>query len=210
MKTLKIHIKESIFDDVEDMVNNDAILIEQFLKDNYKITGSYIIKGGVVDVKGDVTVKNKNIESLTNGLFRFGTVQGCFYCVRCTKLTSIEGAPEKVGKNFNCHDCYNLTILKGAPKEVGGDFNCAFCSSITSLKGATKEVGKDFYCTDCPKLESLEGAPEEVGGSFWCSRCPSLTSLKGGPGKVGKDFYCHDCRLLKITNSDRKKYRIEL
>ena len=210
MKTLKIYIKESIFDDVEDIVKNDTILIEQFLKDNYDIRGTYVIKNGVVDVKGDVTVKNKNIESLTNGLFRFGTVQGVFYCVRCTKLTSLEGAPEEVGKNFNCHDCYNLTILKGAPKEVGGDFNCAFCSRLTSLKGAPKEVGKDFYCTDCPKLESLEGAPEEVGGSFWCRGCTSLTSLEGGPRKVGKDFYCHDCQLLKIANSDRKKYRIEL
>ena len=203
-------LKESIFSDIDDIASNDTALIEQFLKDNYNITGSYTIKDDVVDVKGDVTVKNKNIESLTNGLFRFGTVRGCFYCVRCTKLKSLEGAPEKVGKNFNCHDCYNLTILKGAPKEVGGDFNCAFCSSITSLKGATKEVGKDFYCTDCPKLESLEGAPEEVGGSFWCRGCTSLTSLEGGPRKVGMYFYCHDCRLLKITNSDRKKYRIEI
>ena len=37
MKPLKIYVKESIFDNVEDIVNNDTILIEQFLKDNYII-----------------------------------------------------------------------------------------------------------------------------------------------------------------------------
>ena len=58
MKTLKIYIKESIFDDVEDIVNHDTILIDQFLKDNYIIEGSYTIKDNVVDVKGYITVKN--------------------------------------------------------------------------------------------------------------------------------------------------------
>ena len=43
-------LKESIFDDVEDIVNDDTVLIEQFLKDNYDIRGTYIIKNGVVDL----------------------------------------------------------------------------------------------------------------------------------------------------------------
>ena len=38
-------LKESIFDDVEDIVNDDTVLIEQFLKDNYEIDGTYIIDG---------------------------------------------------------------------------------------------------------------------------------------------------------------------
>ena len=181
-------LKESIFNNVNDIASNDTVLIEQFLKDNYEIDGTYKIDGDVVDVKGDVEVKNKKIESLTNGLFRFGVVS----------------------KDFDCAFCPGLVSLEGAPEEVGGRFYCYECAKLKSLEGGPRKVGKDFYCTDCPELESLEGAPEEVGGSFWCSRCPSLTSLEGGPRKVGKDFYCHDCQLLKITNSDRKKYRIEL
>ena len=209
MKSLKIHVKESIFDDIEDIASNDTVLIEQFLKDNYKITGSYIIKGGVVDVKGDVKVKNREIESLTNGAFRFGTVQGCFYCVRCTKLTSLKGAPENVNGDFYCSDCSNLTSLEGAPEEVGGNFVCHYCHNLTSLSGAPRKVWKGFDCDKCSELKSLKGAPEVVGGSFWCRGCNSLTSLEGGPLEVGMHFYCHDCRLLKITNSDRKKYRIK-
>ena len=141
MKTLR----ESIFNDVEDIANNDTILIEQFLKDNYKITGSYIIKDGVVDVKGDVKVKNREIESLTNGTFRFGTVQGCFYCVRCTKLTSLKGAPENVNSDFYCSDCSNLTSLEGAPEEVGGDFYCNDCSSLKSIKGISPNIKGKIY-----------------------------------------------------------------
>ena len=119
MKTLK----ESIFDDVEDIVSNDSALIEQFLKDNYKIDGSYTInENNTVDVDGTVKVKNKNIKSLTNGLFRFGKVKQSFYCMNCTKLASLEGAPKEVGEDFWCDCCSSLTSLEGAPEKAGGCF----------------------------------------------------------------------------------------
>ena len=117
-------LKESIFSDVEDIVNSDSALIEQFINDNYEIDGTYIIEGsytikdGVVDVKGSVGVKNVDIKSLTNGTFRFGTVVGDFYCVHCHNLKSLEGGPEKVGKNFNCVGCDGFKSLEGVPKEV--------------------------------------------------------------------------------------------
>ena len=152
MKTLKIYIKESIFDDVEDIASNDTVLIEQFLKDNYKITGSYIIKGGVVDVKGDVTVKNKNIESLTNGLFRFGVVSKDFDCTFCPGLVSLEGAPEEVGEVFWCAHCSGLISLKGGPKKVGGYFDCTSCTNLKSLEGAPEKVGDYIYTYECDKL----------------------------------------------------------
>ena len=120
----------SIFGDVENIVNDDTVIIEQFLKDNYIIIGSYTIKDGVVDVDSGVTVKNIDIESLTNGLFRFGTVQGGFWCNNCKKLTSLKGAPKYVGGDFWCNECPNLKSLKGAPKKVGGDFWCDDCKNL--------------------------------------------------------------------------------
>ena len=167
MKSLKIYVKESIFDNVEDIVSNDTILIEQFLKDNYIIDGTYTIKDKVVDVRGCVNVKNRKIESLTNGLFRFGVVS----------------------KDFDCAFCPGLVSLEGAPKEVGGRFYCYECTKLKSLEGGPRKVGKDFYCNDCPKLKSLEGAPEEVGESFDCSYCENLTSLEGAPIKTS-GFRC--------------------
>ena len=48
--------------------------------------------------------------------------------------------------NFRCID-NSLTSLKGAPEKVGGDFYCSN-NSLTSLEGAPKEVGRDFYCSN--------------------------------------------------------------
>ena len=152
MKSLKTHVKESIFDNVEDITNSDAALIEQFLKDNYIIEGSYTIKDNVVDVKGPLEVKNEKIVSLTNGLFRFGKVGGDFDCYRCKNLTSLGGAPEEVGGVFSCAFCPNLKSLEGGPELVGDDFNCFACSSLTSLNGAPEKVGGNFDCDECDNL----------------------------------------------------------
>ena len=103
----------------------------------------------MVDIKSGVNVKNKNITSLTNELFKFGTVSEHFYCGYCKSLTSLEGAPQKVGNSFDCSNCESLTSLEGAPKEVGWNFNCSNCESLTSLEGAPKEVGWSFICSNC-------------------------------------------------------------
>ena len=175
MKSLMKPLKESIFNNVDDIVNDDTVLFEQFLKDNYQIDGTYIIKNSVIDVMGDVRVKNKNIESLTNGLFRFGKVDGGFFCSGCENLKSLEGAPKEVGRDFSCDNCSSLKSLNGAPKKVGGDFVCGGCPKLKSLEGASKEVGGNFSCAHCWDLKSLEGAPEKVGGVFYCSYCSNLT-----------------------------------
>ena len=153
MKSLKEYIAEGLLDRVKNKEVNHEAIIKEFLKDNYKINGSYTIKGTkdgfVVDVKGYIKVINKDITSLTNGLFEFGEVSGEFLCYYCKNLTSLEGAPEKVGGTFECHNCKALTTLEGAPEKVG----------------------ESFYCSECILLKTLKGAPKEVGGSFQSSNC---------------------------------------
>ncbi len=158
MKSLKEYItegslNEGLLDRVKNKEVNHKVLIEEFLKENYKIHSSYTIKETnnkfVVDVKGRIIVKNKDITSLTNGVFEFGSVGGDFYCSWCTKLTTLEGAPQKVGGCFGCNDCKYLKSLEGAPKEVGEAFNCSYCKSLTSLEGAPEKVGWVFKCNDC-------------------------------------------------------------
>lgn len=202
-------LKESIFGDVDTISSNDNALIEQFLRNNYEITGSYTIKDGVVDVKGYVRVKNTNIESLTNGIFRFGNVNGGFSCPSCINLKSLKGAPEKVSLWVNCNGCRSLKTLEGSPKEVGGDFDCSYCKNLISLEGAPEKVGQEFRCGNCPGLTSLEGSPKEVRWSFVCSRCENLTSLKGAPKKVGGFIVCAKCPKLITTSRDRKKYKLK-
>ena len=57
MNTLKSYISESLLD-IDNVDSSDA-LTEEFLEENYKIDGSYTIKGGVVDIKGNIIVTNK-------------------------------------------------------------------------------------------------------------------------------------------------------
>ena len=108
---------------------------------------------GLVDVDGDFYCSVSGLQNLMG--VRFGRVSGNFNC-SSNKLTSMEGAPQEVGKYFGCV------------------FN-----QLTSLEGAPQKVGRSFYC-DGNQLTSLEGAPQEVGGDFSCYR-NQITSLKGIP-----------------------------
>ena len=144
---------ESLLDDDDVYLSKaDNEIIKKYINDNYTITGNLTIsKDHVVDCTGGVTVDNKSIESLTNGLFRWG----------------------KIKSYFDCNGC-NITSFEGAPKEVGGYFDCSYCKNITTFEGAPKKVDKSFDCSDCDSLKSLEGAPKKVGGDFFCFGCKNL------------------------------------
>ena len=207
MKTLR----ESLLDD--DLVDKtDEYIkdeIEKFLKANYNGTikisqkpnadGKYEVSSNSV-----VEVINKNITSLTNGIFIWTTVDGSFSVIDCISLKSLEGAPEKVGRTFNCSECTSLKSLEGTPENVEGCFYCDGCNSLKSLEGAPKKVRGDFYCINCRSLKTLDGSSQTVNRSFYCNNCSSLTSLNGAPKKVDGDFNCYGCA-GKFTIEDVKK-----
>ena len=183
MVNLKNYIIESIFD-IEDNIDNvdESIKdqIRQFLNDNFKNASKCKIskkpnKDSKFEVlsNGNVEIKNRSINSLTNGLFIWTNIKGNFICPDCSSIVSLKGAPEKVEGTFSCMSCSSLTSLEGAPKEVGGDFYCNYCDSLTSLEGAPEKVGGGFSCSDCCLITSLEGAPKEVGRAFCCGDCGS-------------------------------------
>ena len=212
---------KSLFDKV-DKITNDFYLVQNDKKQSFLYKKKLIIDWfkftfdikkikfieekndkPVIDYDGDVIFSKCKISSLP---IYFNRVVGYFGCYNneltslegaprevgrdficfSNKLTSLEGAPEKVGGNFDCsHN--KLTSLEGAPERVGGDFNCAY-NNLTSLEGAPKKVGRDFVCAH-NNLTSLEGAPERVGGDFNCYN-NNLTSLEGAPREVGGFFSC--------------------
>ena len=168
-------------------VEHDKRIVEEWIKQNYYFTGKLFISDDLdVHCSGEVGVKNGQITSLTNGIFRWGEVSKAFCCTNCENLKSLEGAPKKIYGGFSCIGCKNITTLEGAPEEVDGHFYCGFCEKLENLKGAPKKVDGDFYCNDCINLKSLEGAPENVNGRLCCNACPNLT----------------------ITDSDRRKYKM--
>ena len=122
-----------------------------------------------------------------------------FYCSD-NQLTSLNGAPQKVGGDFDCSN-NQLTSLNGAPKEVGGYFDCSR-NQLTSLNGAPQKVGGYFDCSG-NQLTSLKCAPEKVGGDFDCSY-NQLTSLNGAPQKVGGDFVCMGNQLTSLAGAPKE------
>jgi hypothetical protein len=168
-------LTEGLLDRVKNKEVNHEVIVKEFLEANYKITGSYTIKETkgkfIVDVKGEVKVKNRDITSLTNGLFEFGEVSRDFDCAICKSLKTLKGAPKIVWWNFNCSGCKSLKTLDGGPEKVGWTFCCSKCDLLTSLEGAPQEAGENFDCSNCESLKSLEGAPEKVGERFYCDGC---------------------------------------
>jgi hypothetical protein len=175
MKSLKEYINESIFD-IDDNINAfDRTLaveeIKNFIDKNYLLK-SYVIskkpnnKGEyIVDCQYHVKVLNRDMDKLTNDLFIWGKVGGDFDC-SYSNITSLEGAPQEVGRDFDCSDCNSLKTLDGSPKKVKGYFFCSYCHSLQSLQGIPKEIGEDFECfdsgkrftrTDVEKLSKIKG-----------------------------------------------------
>ncbi|MBR5296455.1 MAG: hypothetical protein IKU29_01135, partial [Parabacteroides sp.] len=144
--------------DVDTLVQNDKFFAEKWIEKNCRIDGTYTIKNNVVNVKGSVFI-NQDVAIID---VQFGEVKGHFSCYNCQSLTSLQGAPKKVGNWFSCSGCNSLTSLQGAPEEVGNWFSCSGCNSLTSLQGAPEEVGGCFYCSQCSSLTSLQGASKEV------------------------------------------------
>ncbi|MBR1825575.1 MAG: hypothetical protein IJ770_03205 [Alphaproteobacteria bacterium] len=156
----------------------------------------YNLPDGFV-IKGNVDLMFKGLTKLPD--LSKVIVKGYFTC-GSNQLTTLEGAPQKVGSGFYCH--YNhLTTLEGAPKEVGGEFYCPE-NKLTSLKGVPQKIEGSFNCSE-NQLTSLEGAPQKVGGNFNCSG-NQLTSLKGAPQKVGGNFNCSYNQLTSLKGVPQK------
>jgi hypothetical protein len=118
---------------------------------------------GLVDVDGDFYCSDQDLTDFKG--VRFGVVTDDFNCSN-NRLTSLEGAPQKVGRGFYCPN-NRLTSLEGAPQIVGGNFDCSV-NSLTSLEDGPQTVG-GFYNCFSNLLTSLEGAPQSVGRRFYCS-----------------------------------------
>lgn len=204
MRTLNEYLNESILDDEEDLVNDNTVLIDQFLKDNYKIDGEYTIKNGVVDAPtARFKIANLKMKQLTNGLFKFGSVRE-FICSRSAIIT-LKGAPKTVDY-FSCRLCSNLKSLEGAPEKVSDIFNCRLCERLKTLEGAPEFIDGDFNCSNCPSLISLKGAPKKLTGEFACIDCNSLKNLDYLP-EIEGDLYCDERHLTTDKNIIKKQVK---
>jgi len=161
---------------------------------------------GWLHVSGDISlqptntsVRLRNFTELPD--FRAVILEGSFLCQQ-NKLTTLLGAPHKVGGVFFCfHN--NLFTLAGAPTEIGKGFFCSF-NHLKSMEGGPKIIRGDLVCSR-NELETLKGTPDEIGGMFVSSE-NNLTSLEFGPSKVGGKYECKDNKITNIMGMPKIIY----
>ncbi|WP_419769496.1 MAG: hypothetical protein ACNI3C_09125 [Candidatus Marinarcus sp.] len=187
--------------DIEDWLDKYSI-------DNYAVSENFqVTVYGSVNLKGKLKSKRLPIEfKLVDGYFDISdneltSLEGCpphvtkdFNCAN-NKLETLFGAPNKVG-DFNCS--YNkLKDLSYAPKEVLGYFDCSN-NELTSIKGSPRTV-KDYFKCSNNHIGSLRGGPKYIDGYFDCSN-NQLETLFGGPIVVAQDYKCYWNRLKDLNN----------
>ena len=158
LKNFKDFVNESISDDDIESVFGDLGLYSltqdqmDFLDRYTEGKWSYDRYTNVVDIDGSFNASESDIFDFLGINFR--RVTGDFLCDSNPNLTSLNGAPKKVGRDFECYDNPGLTSLEGAPDWVGGN----------------------FYCNNNPRLRSLEGIGEVKGEIY--SELRRLTNKK--------------------------------
>jgi hypothetical protein len=179
------YLKEEVITDIHHIFKTNIVQEIDISSINLKKIPDY----RDIVVKGYFNCYYNHLTTLEGAPEKVGGYFNCYY----NHLTTLEGAPEKVGGYFNCSN-NDLSTLEGAPKKVGGNFIC-FNNHLTNLLGAPETVGGNFYCFN-NHLTTLLGAPETVGGGFYCYNNP-LTTLEGGPKFVKGDFNCKECFNIK-------------
>ncbi len=174
-KCVNLEIKKKIkFDKDDGLTENQRsfIILSIGSKGKYKVTN------GVVDVVGDFNCSGEGIKDFMG--IKFGNISGSFNCC-LNQLTSLEGAPQKVGGGFYCSN-NKLKSLVGAPQKVGGNFYC-YNNKLTSLEGAPQEVGGDFDFDD-----PLEKAFELIYKKLKLG-IPYGVALLASKSKISKDHW---------------------
>lgn len=133
-------------------------------------------------------------ESLTGELFRWGHINGSFTCTY-RNITTLEGAPKEVGRDFDCSRCKKLKSLEYSPKKIGGRFDISLCIKLNTIQSDTEEANI-LICSSLDKLNNLKGLPKQL-----CGLCVSYSHLKNLEGLVKLKFlYLYNCEYL--TNFD--------
>lgn len=119
----------------------------------------------VVDVDGDVEF---DVEDITALPCQFGTVTGDF-SVGGMPLTTLKGCPHTVGESFDCSHT-DITSFEGGPSKVGRNYLASGCTELSSLQGLPEVVPgvlalatTSRHTGAASKVRSLDGIPKRIG-----------------------------------------------
>lgn len=104
-------------------------------------------------------------------------VVGSIVVAQATRLASLAHGPHTVNGDMTIVDC-GLTSLNGAPKKVGGVLRLNQLSKLMSLKGLEEcELGNDLDLDACG-LKTLEGMPKKIGRHLIINCCDELEAIR--------------------------------
>lgn len=147
---------------------------------------------GTVDVDGTVDMSVKKLRKIP---INFRNVSGDFYCYE-NEITSLKGAPIKVGGNFNAGDNL-LRTLKYAPEQVGSDFRVDF-NLLDSLEYSPKYIGGSYTCAH-NSVKTLKGITKYI--PFYLNASYNqLETLEHSPIRVGRDFRFNNNKVYTFDN----------
>lgn len=228
MKSLYTFITEGVLSDIDDTLSNGTtyVDVENWLNEHYNIKGTYDINVSkntcVVNVNGDVRMKiiRGGHETLTNGMFVFGTVTGDFDA-NYQNFKNLKGSPRIVNKKFSIDHNNEYFTCEGGPDKV---FSIKLANTCTSLEGMPQEVESFVTCTNsnlkslkgCGKakhydfseslfLESLEGIPA-CECIINLNGCKKLKSLKGLENVKPETLSLESCKGLKTLDGIPAKF----
>lgn len=185
MKRLTEYISESIMDVNKNISDFDINTVESFLQSNYSKSKFDISKKPNKDGKYEVSSKdyikatNKDLTSLTNGMFIWKNVRGLDFS-DCHKLISLEGLPEE----GDCEGPYDY------------EFNDI---EIKQIQKELKEIWKKYDYTDFDcEFE------HECGwvGNLDVGKYKFITSSAGDPYDEDEDYDCDDFEIAQVNYCD--------
>ena len=126
----------------------------------YGIKGIKINPDLSVNVKGDVDLSDKNLQSIP---IKFSRVEGNFW-INDNNLRTLDGSPDWVGGDFFVYN-NNLKNLNGGPQIVIGEYS-AQSNNLNSVDGFPVEVGSHFDLSYNKDLQKLDKINTKVGGKL--------------------------------------------
>jgi hypothetical protein len=178
----------------------------------------YNAKPGDIQKMNKIVKNKKQVEPRSFGSLslasskesKLGTVN-----VSDSKLVALNGCPDTVSGSFHVYDNQSLTSLEGGPKEVGKDYIADRCS-LTSLEGLPSKIGGRISLSRNP-LTSLQGINKlkEMKGEIYLNNCPINSHILGvffikgclGINAPSESDFGH---AVKIVNSHISKGRAGL
>ena len=176
--------------------NKTAFQRNNFKNNDYIDTNKKIKYELVPDKDGDINCNNSKLTTLKGSPQKIGRNFNC----SGNQLTTLKYAPQEIGGDFDCSN-NQLTTLEYSPQKIGGDFDCSF-NNLTTLKYAPQKIGRNFNCSG-NQLTTLKGSPQKIGRNFVCS-FNNLTTLEGSPQIVGRSFNCSNNQLTTLKGAPQE------